>query len=149
MGQHDLTCEHRDGILALGPLQLNPFELPNAGDFLAGHKHTYDHVTIITMGRAHVLASPNVNLLADMERRGPKFSPFGTADSYDPAVLARDPSDAEDWKVGCFGPGEPFLVLADWYHKITALVPGTRGYCLFTNRDHDGNVVPMFVKWEF
>lgn len=149
MGLHDFTCEHHGGIQALGPLQLNPFELPKAGDFIAGHKHDYDHVTFISTGRVHVLASPNIDLLTEMERRGPRFSPFGTADSYDPAVLGREPSDNEEVKVGCFGPGEPFLVLKDWFHKITALVPGTSGFCVFTNRDHAGNVVPHFVKWEF
>lgn len=72
-----------------------------AGETSVGHKHKYDHVSILASGHVSVNVDGKIK-----EFKAPTF----------------------------------IIIRADKEHKITALTEDVLWYCVFANRDLDGNV---------
>lgn len=102
-----------------GNLFIRPNRLDKAGDATVGHKHNFDHTTIVFSGSVRVKARlPNGQ------------------------VIERDFGDGPS----CFG--RYFLVKADVEHEITALVNHTEYWCVYSHRTAQGDVTQVRTGWD-
>lgn len=74
---------------------------PVVGETIGGHKHKYDHVSLLSSGKAKVEVDG-----VEKEFTAPTF----------------------------------IIIRKDKIHNVTALEEGTTWYCIFANRDINGNV---------
>jgi hypothetical protein len=88
------------------------------GQTTTGHKHAFDHTTVVLAGAVRVRAVLDDGKL--IERH------FGA---------------------GMEG-GRHFLVRAGVEHEITALVDGTEYWCIYSHRDPQGEVIEHYDGWE-
>lgn len=65
-------CNQR-GEDEMGGLQIRPVILPNAGDFIPGHTHNFDHVTFLAQGSVHVDATCEDNCHEEQVIQGPAY----------------------------------------------------------------------------
>ena len=98
-----------------GPVGVRRFHLAKTCQTNEGHKHNYDHVTIVIRGRVKVRYS------------------------YDHDGQRIDGESRE------FGAGEDFVVKAQVYHEVKALEPDTVYLCVFSHRDFDGVVSQQYT----
>jgi hypothetical protein len=101
-----------------GNVYIRAQKLAKAGDRTQGHKHNFDHTTIVFSGSVHVHA----------------VLPDGT-------VIDRD--FGEGTLLGL----RHFLVRAEVEHEITALVDGTEYWCVYSHRTPQGDVVLANNGW--
>lgn len=102
-----------------GNVFIRPNKLEKAGDKTEGHKHNFDHTTIIFSGAVHVRA-----VLEDGR------------------VIERD--FGEGTELGL----RHFLVLANSEHEITALVDNIEYWCVYSHRTPQGEVTQVYTGWE-
>lgn len=96
-----------------GNVFFRPMKFKNAGDIHQGHCHNYDHVTFIYSGAVNVKAFE-----VDMATQKPKGGPINRQ-YKSPAMI---------------------LIKKDWMHTITALEDNTGATCIFSLRDHTGEI---------
>jgi len=101
-----------------GNILIRPNKLRKAGDKVDGHKHNFDHTSIVFSGSVSVRAKLSNGQI--VERK------FG---------------DGPD----CFG--RHFLVKADVEHEITALVDYTEFWCIYSHRTPQGDITQVFTGW--
>jgi hypothetical protein len=101
-----------------GNIFIRASELAKVGDKTVGHKHNFDHVTIIRKGRAVIRA------LNDKGK-----------------VIREVIKDA-----GSLANGH-VLIKADTLHEIEALEAGTVYWCIYAHRKIDGEVIPNYEGW--
>jgi predicted metal-dependent enzyme (double-stranded beta helix superfamily) len=92
--------------------------MARAGDLSVGHKHNFDHTTIVFRGAVRVR----------------RWAPPATQDDQ--------PSDTKDFHAPAH-----FLVRAGDIHEITALIDDTEFWCVYSHRDPHGNVVQQDDGW--
>lgn len=92
-----------------GPLREN--------ETIPGHRHNFDHTTIVFHGAIRVRAK----------------TPSGQ-------IIIREFGEH-------LPNGRHFLVKADVEHEITALVEGTEFWCVYSHRNSQGDVVQNFDGW--
>jgi quercetin dioxygenase-like cupin family protein len=102
-------------LAIIGPLGVRRFHLEKVCETNEGHKHNYDHVTLVIRGRIKV------------QYRYEK----------DGQVVEGETKE--------FGPGEHLVVKAEVFHTIKALEPDTVYNCVFSHRDFDGLVTQTYV----
>jgi hypothetical protein len=93
--------------------------IEKAGDKVRGHKHNFDHVTIIRRGRAVIRA---LNEDGTVKRE-----------------VTKDADSIENGHV---------LIRADTLHEIEALEDGTVYWCIYAHRKPDGEVIEHYEGWE-
>lgn len=92
-----------------GPMKKN--------DVVQGHKHNFDHTTIVFRGAIRVKA----------------VTPGGS-------VIIREFGEN-------LSNGRHFLVKAEVEHEITALVDGTEFWCVYSHRTPQGEISQIFEGW--
>ena len=105
---------------ALGNIFIRKMRFKAAGDIMAGHKHCFDHTTIVFSGSVHISA----------------ILPDGTKIDRDVFAPSRDnfPADGEGY----------VCIKADVEHEITALEDNTEAWCVFAHRDKHGEVISEY-----
>lgn len=98
-----------------GPIFRRMYQLDRACESKQGHKHNYDHVTLVLRGRLKVLYS-----------------------------YEKDGKTVEG-EAGEFGQGESVTILKHVHHTLIALEDNTIYVCVFSHRDFDGVVVERYV----
>jgi quercetin dioxygenase-like cupin family protein len=91
------------------------------GDVVEGHKHHFDHTTIVFSGALHIKAT----------------MPDGTVREGDfeaPAPESVHPAHA--------------LIAAGVSHELTALRDGTIFWCVYSHRGPQGEVWQRYTGWE-
>ena len=107
-----------------------PNPLARAGDKVHGHKHNFDHTTIVLTGAVRVRAvCPDGRVI-----EGDFYSR-----EYQKAHRDRFPADNP-------APSH-FLVVAEVEHEITALVDETEFWCVYAHREPQGDVVQHYTGW--
>lgn len=101
-----------------GNIFIRPNPLPRAGDCCPGHKHNFDHTTIVFKGAVRVVAK-----------------------LPDGSVIERSFGEGMQ-------NGRHFLVKADTEHDITALVDDTEFWCVYSHRTAQGDVIQHYDGWE-
>ncbi len=108
---------HNGGERPLGNIFIRRMRFESKGDYMRGHEHNFDHVTIVLTGSVRVIATrPNGEEL-DGIFSAPERGRFAT-------------------------PTEGFLLIQkDTHHEIVALEDFTEAWCVFSHRDEHGEVV--------
>lgn len=107
-------------IRVIGPLGIRyPTGLQAAGDGNDSHAHTFDHVTICTLGAYRVEATVNGEQVVT-EIRAPRPDK--------PAM-------------------NMLLIKAGVEHKLTALEDNSKYECLYLHRDARGELVEHYTGW--
>src|SRR5262245_57708947 len=101
-------------IIRDGPVGYRKFTLEKVCEANEGHKHNYDHVTIVIRGRIKVLY---------------RYKQDGK--------LVEGESKE-------FGPGEVVTIKAEVHHTIKSLEPNSQYLCVFSHRDFDGLVTQSY-----
>lgn len=101
-----------------GNIFIRPYPLALAGDRCMGHKHNFDHTTIVFKGAVHVRA--------------------GLPDG---SVIERDFGEG-------MSNGRHFLVKAEVEHEIVALVDNTEFWCVYSHREPQGEVIQHYDGWD-
>jgi len=102
-----------------GNVFIRPQKLAKAGDKVEGHKHNFDHTTIVFSGAVHVRA----------------VLPDGS-------IIERDFGE------GTLHGLRHFLVKADVEHEITALADDTEFWCVYSHREPQGEITLANTGWE-
>jgi len=100
-----------------GNILIRPMKLTKHGPPMEGHKHNFDHTSIVFKGTVHVSA----------------ILPNGQ-------VIERDFGEGAPH-------GKHFLVKADVTHKIIALTDEAEVWCVYAHRTPQGDVVQHFDGW--
>lgn len=101
-----------------GNVFIRPQVLEKAGDEVEGHKHNFDHTTIIFRGQVCVKAK----------------RPDGT-------IIVRNFGEGTEFGI------RHFLVKAEVEHTITALVDDVEFWCVYSHRTPQGDVVQGYTGW--
>lgn len=101
-----------------GNIFIRPNRLAKAGDVTEGHKHNFDHTTIVFKGLVRVEAT-----------------------LPDGRVIQRDFGEGSNF-------GRHFLVKAEVLHKITALVDDTEYWCTYSHRTPQGDITQINTGWD-
>lgn len=109
-----------------GNLYIRKMKFANAGDYMEGHQHTFDHVTTIFKGKVLVVYKS----------------------AKDGVIGARVVSAPDHAKQSVRGEGY-VTIKKDVHHLIIALEPNTEAWCMFAHRDHHGEVVQDFRGEDF
>lgn len=104
-----------------GNVFIRPNSLPKKGDRIDGHKHNFDHTTIIFKGAVHVIAK-----LEDGTRIERDFAAPG------------HPSGAPSH---C-------LIRAGVEHEITALDDGTVFWCVYSHNTPQATISQVYDGWQ-
>lgn len=102
-------------LTIVGPIGIRQHVLEHVCNESVGHKHNYDHTTIIIRGRVKVTYS--------YEKDG---------------VIVEGESRE-------FGQGEAIFIKANVNHTIKALEDNTVYHCVFSHRDFDGLVSQVYT----
>lgn len=101
-----------------GNIFIRPNILRQKGDKVHGHKHKFDHMTLVRSGAIHVRAVLETGVVIERE--------FSADDMYHAHVLIR----------------------AGVEHEITALVDNTEFWCIYSHRDPQGRVTQTYTGWD-
>jgi quercetin dioxygenase-like cupin family protein len=109
----------------LGNIFTRTMYFEKAGQVVRGHKHNFDHVTLVLCGAVSVRFSKEVGGVTVFQK---------VEEFYAPKQMYGDK-----------GQEAQILIEADVHHEITALEDNTHCWCVFSHRDPDtGEVVD---KW--
>jgi quercetin dioxygenase-like cupin family protein len=100
-----------------GNIFIREMRLERAGDEIVGHRHNFDHTTYVAAGALRI------DQLDD-----------------DGAVLRsveKRATDGHNWA----------LIKAGVAHRITALMDGSIGHCIYAHRNPQGDVVEHYDGW--
>lgn len=98
-----------------GPVGYRQFVLEKTCNINEGHKHNYDHNTIVIRGSLRVTYK----------------------DEIDGKVIESESRD--------FYQGEHVHIAKGRYHSIKALEDNTIYQCIFSHRDWDGNIIQSYI----
>lgn len=112
--------DSRIAELVSGSIFLRPNYLEKVGDKHPGHKHNFDHTTVLLHGAVHVKAT----------------SPEGEVLETD--LFSPRPGKWDSWSI---------LVDRDWEHEFTALEPDTFFGCVYSHRTPQGKVSVTYTGW--
>lgn len=137
MAGDNLTCEQEPrGEHASGNIFLRHVRLERAGGQVHGHRHTFDHTTIVIRGRVRVRAKPCT------------CSPrFRHEDANCGCPPDESPCTCHPMIEQAFDAGEHFLVKKHWVHEITALTDDVFFMCVYAHRNAQGEVVQENPGW--
>lgn len=110
---------------SMGNIFIRPNEVEKAGDFIEGHKHNFDHVTLIRRGRFRIEVLEDISAAAVEGGAIPK-------------VLKAVEKSA----------GEYVLIRAELVHRLTALEDHSAFLCIYAHRTPQGDVVQEYTGWE-
>lgn len=101
-------------LAIVGPLGIRRFELDKKCETNEGHKHNYDHTTIVIRGGIKVIYS------------------------YEKDGKLIEGESAE------FRQGQAIAIKKDVLHTIKALEDNTQYVCVFSHRDFDGQIIENY-----
>jgi hypothetical protein len=108
-------------IVKFPTLAMRPNVLQKKGDYIDGHTHTFDHVSMVVRGAVVVEVTRPDGWV------GRRY------------INAPNPEDAWHSIDRCC-----FNVPADWKHKITALTDLAEFWCAYVPRDEKGEIKERF-----
>lgn len=104
-----------------GNVFIRPSRMLAKGEIVQGHKHNFDHTTIVFSGAVRIKGTLPDGTVIEREFRSPR----------------------PDWA----GPSHA-LIKAEVGHEITALEDGTIFWCVYSHRDPQGEVWQNYTGWE-
>jgi hypothetical protein len=106
------------GILVCGNIAFRPGYFENVGDRCDGHKHNFDHPTIVTAGGIQV------------------------------QLLDDDDNVQEAHDVYAEALRNFINIAKGRRHRLVALLPRSRYLCAYPHRNEDGEIVEYYTGWE-
>lgn len=103
-----------------GNIFIRPSQMMAAGDVVKGHKHNFDHTTIVFSGAVRIKATLLDGSVIEREFRSPR------PDNHLPSHA---------------------LIRAGVEHEITAIEDGTIFWCVYAHRDPQGQVWQQYTGW--
>jgi quercetin dioxygenase-like cupin family protein len=100
-----------------GNVYIREMRFEKAGDQVQGHAHNFDHTTYVAAGAL---------LIEHMDESGNVLR-----------SVEKRAADGRNW----------VLIKAGAQHRITALVDGSIGHCIYSHRSPQGDVVEHYDGW--
>lgn len=114
-----------------GNVFIRATKMAKAGEPHPGHRHNFDHTTVVFTGAVHVRKClQRVN-----DNGAPMFDTHGAPILIE--VMNRE-----------FKAPAHFLVEAEAWHQIVATEDNTEFWCVYSHRTPQGDVVQHYTGWE-
>jgi hypothetical protein len=160
-----MGCDHLAAERISGNIYIRPNALTNAGDVTHGHKHNFDHTTIVFAGSIAVKATlPDGKVIertfdapGQESRRELATRIADLADAVKAHGISEGIREALESLLSIAPPRPPvlsradaigsFLVKAEVEHEITAREDGTIYWCTYSHRTPQGEIVETYTGW--